>query len=93
MTPRRSPPPHPRKLANQAAKADLLVAEIHKMRRRLGISQAAMLESVAHWPPLWWAQVALQCRKDPPSEDVQNAAIATLAKAALLERMAEVRHG
>lgn len=90
MTPRAAKPSwHER--SRRTAKAEELVKEIGRLRKRLGISQSAMLESVAHWPELWWAQCALQVGKAPPSDDTKTMVLAALAKGALVERMAEVR--
>ena len=71
----------------RAVKADKLVSAVHDMRKRLGISESAMLESVSHWPPLWWAQLAVLAGTQPPSDATKDAVLATLARSALVERL------
>lgn len=85
---RRIAQPHPAEVRNRRAKADALVEEINRMTDKFGITKSAMLNSVALWPPLWWAQCSLQIGKEPPHDDTILAVLAVLSRAALIERLA-----
>lgn len=81
--------PNPWMLRARAAKADRLCAEINDIATRLGVSKSAMLNAVALWSDREWSALSVRIGHRPPSADTVMAVLATLSKAALVERLAE----